>query len=171
MPNTTDGIPYPSSTDDVDVVGDLEALALAVDGIYPTAAAVAAAYRTIADSYTKSEVYQKSEVFTQAAVTAAINARCAPIITGGSKLHFGTYYGTPNTGGSLTVPHGAGFSPDQVYAVVGDTDSQTQARKGMTCNVLTDTVGGASFAVRIYRNDTGAAVESAVRITFICRQA
>lgn len=170
MPTTTDGLPYPAITDDVDVVGDLEALALAVDGAYPTKAEATALYRTIADSYAKAEVYLKTETYTQAQVNANLTARVVPVITGGSKLHFGTAYVTPAVGGKATIAHGAGFTPDQVFATAGDTDSAVQARKGMTCNIITDEIGGTNFAVRVYRNDTAASVDSAVRIVYICRQ-
>ena len=170
MPNTTDGLPYPATTDDVDVAGDIQALAVAVDSTYPTIAQAAAAYRTITDSYTKADVYQKSETYTQAQINAAITARVIPVITGGSKLHYGSAFVQDlAAGGKATITHSAGFTPDQVIATVADLDATIASHKGMVCNVLTDTIDANSFAIRVY-NTAGNSIEQGVRVTYVCRQ-
>lgn len=90
-------------------------------------------------------------------------------ITGRSKLHFGSAVVTPAAGGKAVIAHGAPFGiPDQVLAMACDADATVQARSGIVCNVLTDTIGGTNFEVRLYRNDTAASHESPTRINYIC---
>jgi hypothetical protein len=89
-------------------------------------------------------------------------------ITGKSQLHFGSVAGTPGPGGLLTIAHGAPFSPTNILASVQDTDASLTARKGIVCNVVSDTVGGVNFQVRLYRNDNATSHESLCRVTYVC---
>jgi hypothetical protein len=151
MPTTTDGIVYPAYTDDPDIPGDMQALAESVDGTYAI----------------------KTDTYTKAQVDTAVNGKLdegdlTNGITGKSRLHIGSASITPATGGLATITHGAGFTPDHVICTVSDTDAAVSTAKGLTCNVLWDTLGATTFQVRIYKNTDATGHDQACRVAFIC---
>jgi len=90
-------------------------------------------------------------------------------ITGRSQLHFGAKFDTAAAGGRLVIAHGAGFTPDQVFAVAGDANAQVQNNSGLVCNVLTDEIGATNFSVRVYRNSNDTGYDSSpLWIMYIC---
>ena len=148
MPNTTDGLPYPSGSDPFDVPQDIQDLAEAVDGTY----------------YTKTEVDANTYSKTQA------DGRFPNVgISGASNIHFGGTRVTPNANGKAVIAHGAPFQPTKIVCFITDDAAAMDNAGGRVINVESDTgIGTENFTARIYRNDNGNPSSSPLNVRWIC---
>jgi hypothetical protein len=155
MGTTTKGLPYPSQSDDPNVPGDIQALATAVDtelNDYPTEVEAAATYATLALTYSRSVIDGRTP---------------SAAFTGTARIHLGSAVVNPGPGGLAAVTHGAAFTPSRVIAVVSDADTALISAGGLFCNVASDTLGGTTFSVRVFKNN-GSAHEQNCYIWYAC---